>query len=125
MKNRLSSVLTTLVVFLFSNCGFPPGSVEDPIYDPRLPQKQEYIPENVEGRNKKNRIKDIAYSQDGTKLAVAGRNGIWLYDAQTEHELAKCLVPSGSVISIAFNPNGNTTVYLINRNLIKLSFNPI
>ena len=110
MKNRLYSILTTLVVLLFSNCGLPSGSVEDPSYDPRLPPQQEYIIENVEGRNKKDRIKDIAYSQDGTKLAVAGRNGIWLYDAQTEHELAKCLVSSGSVISIAFNPNGNTIV---------------
>ena len=57
---------------------------------------------------KKHRINDIAYSPDGTKLAVATGNGIWLYDAQIGQELVQCAGHIDTVFNVAFRPDGKT-----------------
>ena len=49
---------------------------------------QWHLPEGATARLGKGRISgEIAYSPDGTRLAVAGSIGIWLYDAQTDEAL--------------------------------------
>ena len=49
---------------------------------------QWHLPEGATARLGKGRISgEIAYSPDGTRLAVAGSIGIWLYDAQTGEAL--------------------------------------
>ena len=49
------------------------------------------LPENAKARLGKGRITgNVVYSPDGTRLAVAGSIGIWIYDAQTEVEVAFC-----------------------------------
>ena len=49
----------------------------------------------------------VAFSPDGTRLAVAGRVGTWLYDAET---MAKVTLLPGQTLrsSVAFSPDGTT-----------------
>lgn len=109
MKNRLLSILITMLFSLpFMNCGLPPGSMEGPLDDPQQEPQQARLQDEDRGNTKKHRIQDIAYSPDGTILAVATGNGIWLYDAQTGQELAQCAGHIGKVFNIAFRPDGET-----------------
>ena len=109
MKNNLFSILLTLLITLpLMNCGLPPGSMESPLDDPQQEPKQARLPDEVKGNTQKRRIEDIAYSPDGTILAVAVGNGIWLYDAQTGQELAQCAGHIHKVFNIAFRPDGET-----------------
>ena len=111
MRNRLFSIFTALFIALpFMTCSLPPGSLEDPLHDPQQAPQQEHLPEGAKGRIKKGRIHDIAYSPDGTKLAVAGGSGIWLYDAQTGHELVQFAGHTHTVHNVAFRPDGKTIV---------------
>ena len=48
----------------------------------------------------------VAFSPDGTRLAVAGRIGIWLYDAHTSAEIALFTGHTEPVNSVAFSPDG-------------------
>ena len=67
------------------------------------------LPEGAKARLGKGRISgSIAYSPNGTRLAVAGRIGIWLYDTATHREIALLTGHTDSVISIAFSPDGRT-----------------
>ncbi len=109
MKNSLFAILLALLITLpFMNCGLPPGSYEVPLDDPQQDPQQARLQDENRGNTKKHRINDIAYSPDGTKLAVAADNGIWLYDAQTGQELVQCVGHIGKVLNIAFRPDGNT-----------------
>ena len=49
---------------------------------------QWHLPEGAKVRLGKGGIGDIAYSPDGTRLAVAGSIGIWLYDTAAYQEIA-------------------------------------
>ena len=83
------------------------------------------LPKNAKARLGKGRVtSNIAYSPDGTRMAVAGSIGIWLYDAQTEAELdffstarsivqdnldGELIIPSGhryDIGCITFSPDG-------------------
>ena len=109
MKNKLFSILIALLITLpYMNCGLPPGSMEDPLDDPQQEPKQTSLHDEAKGNTKKDDINDIVYSPDGTKLAVAAGNGIWLYDAQTGQELAQCAGHIYTVHNIAFRPDGKT-----------------
>ena len=67
------------------------------------------LPEGAKVRLGKGRISgNIAYSPDGTRLAVASGIGIWLYDAGTYQEVALLTGHTDSVSSVAFSPDGNT-----------------
>ncbi|MDE2889987.1 MAG: hypothetical protein OXR72_17430, partial [Gemmatimonadota bacterium] len=48
----------------------------------------------------------IAYSPDGSRLAVGSHVGIWLYDAGNWEEQALLSGHTGQVISVAFSPDG-------------------
>ena len=53
----------------------------------------------------------VAYSPDGTRLAVASNIGVWLYDAHTGDEVALLIEHTSlvySVYSVAFSPDGKT-----------------
>ena len=82
------------------------------------------LPEGALARLGKGHIGQIAYSPDGTRLAVDSRIGIWLYDAHTGTEVA-LLVETDPVItvtevglrvddyteyvnSLSFSPDGST-----------------
>ena len=65
------------------------------------------LPEGAKARLGKGDINEIAFSPDGTQLAVASSIGIWIYDTQTGKELS---LPSGSTaggFDLVFSPDGN------------------
>ena len=66
------------------------------------------LPEGAIARLGKGSIYNIAYSPDGNKLAVACRDGVWIYNAHSGQELA--LLSSGPSRSLAFSPDGRTLV---------------
>ncbi len=66
------------------------------------------LPEGAKSRLGKGWISEITYSPDGTRLAVAGGIGIWIYDAQTGEELDLLTGHTGDVESVSFSPDGRT-----------------
>ena len=50
----------------------------------------------------------LAWSPDGTRLAVASSIGIWLYDAATGDEVALLTGHTDWVYSVSFSPDGQT-----------------
>ena len=67
-----------------------------------------HLPEGAIARLGKGRIQEVAFSPDGSLLAVASRIGIWLYDAATSRELALLLGHTSEVNSVSFSPDGST-----------------
>ena len=64
------------------------------------------LPEGAKLRIGKGYIYGIAYSADGTKLAVRSSIGVWLYDVETGEAL-DLLTPDDRVASsVAFSPDG-------------------
>ena len=53
-------------------------------------------------------IREIQFSPDGTRLAVASSIGIWLYDTATHQGVALLTGHTDWVSSVAFSPDGNT-----------------
>ena len=67
------------------------------------------LPEGAKMRLGKGRLSgSIAYSPDGTRLAVASEIGIWLYDTATHQEVALLSGHASEVTSVAFSPDGQT-----------------
>ena len=48
----------------------------------------------------------IAFSPDGSRLAVATSIGIWFYDTETFNELVLLTGQTGEVTAVAFSPDG-------------------
>ncbi len=97
MKNRISfTLLTFLITLTFTTISY----------------SQDYttweLPEGAKARLGKGHVSSVQYSPDGTRLAVAGNIGIWLYDAQTGEELNLYTRHADWVSSVAFSPDGNT-----------------
>ena len=67
------------------------------------------LPEGAVARLGKGEIRDVQFSPDGTRLAVATSIGIWLYNAHTGAEVNLLPDPSGDWVAlIAFSPDGGT-----------------
>ena len=64
------------------------------------------LPESAKARLGKGRIDEIAYSPDGTFLAVASSIGIWIHDAAIGQGIALLTGHTGRVRCVAFSPNG-------------------
>ena len=77
MKKTLLSIFLTLL--LVSTLYLPNTFAQD--------SPQWHLPEGATARLGKGVIREVKYSPDGTKLAVASGIGIWIYDAQTGEEL--------------------------------------
>ena len=52
------------------------------------------------------RDRGIAFSPDGSRLAVVTSIGIWLYDAETFDEIALLTGHKDEVTAVAFSPDG-------------------
>ena len=64
------------------------------------------LPEGAIARLGKGRINEVAFSPDGSLLAVAGSIGIWLYDTTSSRELALLTGHWRDVNSVSFSPDG-------------------
>ena len=69
---------------------------------------QLHLPDGAKARFGKGTMSEIAYSQDGTRLAVAGGIGIWIYNAQTGQELDLLSGHTAWVFSVSFSPDGTS-----------------
>ncbi len=78
------------------------------------------LPEGAKTRLGKGSIREIQYSPDGTRLAVASSIGIWLYDTATHQEIALLTRHTDWVRSVAFSPDGNTIASGSDDNAIRL-----
>ncbi len=67
-----------------------------------------HLPNGVTARLGKGWILDIAYSDDGTRLAVGSGIGVWVYNALTGAEIDLLTGHTSAVRSVAFNPDGST-----------------
>ena len=72
------------------------------------PSLQIGLPEGATARFGKGTISKIAYSPDGTRLAVGSSIGVWIYD--TESNKALDLLPMYGVSCLAFSPDGKKLV---------------
>ena len=69
------------------------------------------LPEGAKARLGKGTLSfrdNIAYSPDGTRLAVASRIGIWIYDAQAYQELSLFTGDMFGGLSVTFSPDEQT-----------------
>ena len=78
------------------------------------------LPKGAQARLGKGIIREIQYSPDGTRLAVASSIGIWLYDTATHQEVALLTRHTNEVNSVAFSPDGNTITSGSEDNAIRL-----
>ena len=68
----------------------------------------ESLPVGAKARLGQGSVYDTQYSPDGTRLAVGGSAGIWLYDTRT-YEIESLLTDyTQPIYSVAFSPNGRT-----------------
>ena len=66
------------------------------------------LPDGVTTRLGKGWILDIAYSNDGARLAVCSGIGVWVYNALTGAEVDLLTGHTSVIRSVAFNPDGST-----------------
>ena len=64
------------------------------------------LPHGAIARLGKGRVKYIAFSPDGSRLAVVTFIGAWLYDVKTGRERALLTGHTGAFAFIAFSPDG-------------------
>ena len=70
---------------------------------------QSDLPEGAKFRlGKSSIIGNVTFSPDGTRLAVAGDIGTWIYDAHTGEEVSLLAGHTEYVWSVAYSPNGET-----------------
>ena len=98
-NNPMKKVLFFKLSFLFVSVLFLRNSFAQDSPQWRLPK-------NVKARLGKGRISEFQYSPDGTRLAVAGSVGIWLYDTATLREVGLFTGHTSWVTSIAYSPDG-------------------
>ena len=68
------------------------------------------LPKGAKIRHGKGDVKDIVFSPDGAKFAVASSIGIWIYNTQTGEELNLYMGHKDKVICVSFSPDGTTIV---------------
>ena len=66
------------------------------------------LPKEAGARLGKGEIDEIAYSPDGTQLAVRSSIGIWLYDVHTSGEINLLAGHTDSVNAMAYSPDSQT-----------------
>ena len=79
------------------------------------------LPEGARQRLGKGWIREIQYSPpDGTRLAVAGSIGIWIYDTATNQEVDLLTGHTKTVNAIAYSSDGSTIASGGDDNVIRL-----
>ena len=67
---------------------------------------QWHLPNGAKARIGKGWIRDVAYSPDGARFAVAGPIGIWIYDAETLEEIDLINGDRSPVEAVTFSRDG-------------------
>ena len=71
---------------------------------------QSELPEGAKFRlGKSSIIGNVAFSPDGTRLAVAGDIGTWIYDAHSGEEVSLLAGHTEYVWSVAYSPEGRNS----------------
>ena len=65
------------------------------------------LPEGALLRLSKGDVRDVTWSPDGTRLAVGGTAGIWLYDAQTGDEISLLTGHTRRVNHVVYSTDGS------------------
>ena len=68
---------------------------------------QSALPKDAKASFREGRIYDVEYSPDGTRLAVANSEGIWMYDTTTYQLLRLLKTHVTGTHPIVFSPDGN------------------
>ena len=93
-KTRLFNVALLLVCVLF-------------VQDSRAQDYTRWgLPEGAIARFGRGSVSEMAYSPDGTRLAVASSIGIWIYNAPLGAEVALLTGHRGRVLTVSFSPDG-------------------
>ena len=100
MKSKVFLSLMCLIVTMFLCVAHTVAEYE--------PYTKSGLPEGAKARLGTGSIYEIAYSPDGTRLAVASSIGIWIYDADTGEELSLLTGHTLYVFSVSFSPDGAT-----------------
>ena len=79
-----------------------------------------HLPEGAIARLGKGSIEEVAFSPDGSLLAVASGIGIWFYDVATSRELALLTGHRREVNSVSFSPDGRILASGSRDNTVKL-----
>lgn len=95
MKKQMCWILVSLIIPFCLSAAY--GEYE--------PATQIGLPEGAIAHLGKGAISKIAYSPDGTRLAVGSSIGVWIYDIETGNALD--LFPMYGVSCLAFSPNGH------------------
>ena len=94
------------VLFLVLTVNIPASHAQEPPVDAEEPAPS-YVPEGATARLGKGKIDEIAYSPDGSVLAVGAGPSIWFYETVNYQEIDHLVVSTHArVSSIAFSPNG-------------------
>ena len=96
----MKSLITMILTVLFAILAVVPDTFAQDV-------SQQYLPEGATTRLGKGTIEEVAYSPDGTRLAVASSIGIWLYDPETYREVALLVGHTDRVNSVAFSPDSS------------------
>lgn len=91
----MNKIFSTILTLLFVSTLYLPTSFGEDY-------TQWGLPEGAKVRIGKGTISEMAYSPDGTRLAVASGAGTWLYDTQTYQELRLL----NNVHSVLISPDG-------------------
>lgn len=81
---------------------------------------QVHLPEGAKARLGKGKIHQIAYSPDGTIVAVATQIGLWLYDINNRNKTSFLLPHKYRIKCIAFSPDGKILATGSGDNLVRL-----
>ena len=88
-----------ILIILFTTLAFTPNTFAQD-------SPQWHLPEGAKMRIGKGSVNEIAYSPDGTLLAVASGIGIWLYDAETGEEIDLLKMHTSGVKVVSFSLDG-------------------
>lgn len=69
---------------------------------------QWHLPVGATKRLGKGWLHEIQYSPDGTQLAAAGSLGVWIYDTNTDKEIALYPGEGWGITSLTYSPDGST-----------------
>ena len=102
MKRTLFTIL--LILLFVSTIYLPLSNAQD--------TQTWGLPDGAKARLGKGWISDIAYSPDGTRLAVASSIGIWIYDTETFAEVALLTGHTGYVNALAYSPDPDRKILI-------------